>query len=240
MNARRRSWASIRYGLAVALSAAVASGLLYPGGTVLDESTRGYSLTHNFLSDLGSTVAFNHAGNNAGALLFAVAVVVAVGVLAGSFVATVRLLSVSPPASPFARLAAAAGALVCVGFLGVALTPADRAFGLHRVSSMLAFRSFPVATALLAVATWRDGRFGARATLGWGTLTIVLIGLIVMARLGPAAATERGLVTQVVTQKIMAATVLVVLWLESREAERASDRAVPVLPNESLQQTGRA
>jgi hypothetical protein len=108
------------------------------------------------------------------------------------------------------------------------------------MSSMLAFRSFPVATALLAVATWRDGRFGARATLGWGTLTIVLIGLIVMARLGPGTATERGLVTQVVTQKIMAATVLVVLWLESREAERASDRAVPVLPNQSLQQTGRA
>jgi hypothetical protein len=80
----------------------------------------------------------------------------------------------------------------------------------------------------------------ARATLGWGTLTIVLIGLIVMARLGPDAATEPGLVTQVVTQKIMAATVLVVLWLESREAERASERAVPVLPNESMQQTGRA
>jgi hypothetical protein len=40
-------------------------------------------------------------------------------------------------------------------------------------------------------------------------------------------------VTQVVTQKIMAATVLVVLWLESLEAERASDRAVPVLPKES-------
>jgi hypothetical protein len=149
MNARRRSWASIRYGLAVALSAAVASGLLYPGGTVLDESTRGYSLTHDFLSDLGSTVAFNDASNTAGALLFAVAVVVAVGVLAGSFVAAVRLLSASPPARPFARLAAVAGALVCVGFLGVALTPADRAFGLHRVSSMLAFR-FSKWTARLA------------------------------------------------------------------------------------------
>jgi hypothetical protein len=221
----------------VALSAAVASGLLYPGGTVLDESTRGYSLTHNFLSDLGSTVAFNYAGNTAGALLFAVAVVVAVGVLAGSFVAAVRLLSASPPARPFARLAAAAGALVCVGYLGAALTPLDRAFGLHMLSTVLAVRSFPVATALLAVATWRDGRFGVRATLGWGMLTIVLIGHIVMVRLGPGPATERGLVTQVITQKIMAATVLLVLWIESREAERASERAVPVLPNESLQLT---
>jgi hypothetical protein len=205
------------------------SGFLYPGGTVLDESTHGYSFTHNFLSDLGSTVAFNDVRNTAGAALFAVAVIVAVGALVGSFVGAVRLLSASPPGRPFAYLAAVAGALVCVGYLGAALTPLDRAFRLHVVSTVLAVRSFPVATALLAVATWRDGRFGVRAPLGWGTLTTVLIGHIVMVHLGPGPATERGLVTQVLTQKIMAATVLVVLWLQSREAERASNTA-QVLP----------
>jgi hypothetical protein len=44
MNARR-SWALSRYGLAIALLAAITSGLLYPGGTVLDASTSGYSFT---------------------------------------------------------------------------------------------------------------------------------------------------------------------------------------------------
>ena len=38
--------------------------------------------------------------------------------------------------------------------------------------------------------------------------------------------TEPGLMTQVIAQKIMAATVLVVLWLESREAELADSRVV--------------
>ena len=90
--------------------------------------------------------------------------------------------------------------------------------------SRVAFYSFPVTTALLAIATARDARFRPRATVGWVTLTIVLAGLIGMARLGPTADTEQGLVTQVIAQKIMAVSVLVVLWLESREAEVVSSR----------------
>ena len=147
-----------------------------------------------------------------------------VGVFAGSFTGAFRLLSASPRGRTFARLAALAGTLVCVGFLGAALAPLDRAFRLHVVSSRVAFYSFPVGTALLAVGTWRDGRFRSRATLGWCAMTFVLLGFILMAHLGPSAMTERGLVTQVVTQKIMALTVLVVLWIESGEAERAAAR----------------
>jgi hypothetical membrane protein len=220
MNARRS-----RYGLAIALLAAIASGLLYPGGTVLDPSTRGYSFTHNFLSDLGSTVAFNDGPNTLGALLFDVAMIVGVLVLASTFVAGVRLLSTAPRGAAFARLAGAAGAFVCVGYVGVALAPLDRAFRLHRVSSLLALYSFPVATALLAVATLRDGRFRPRAMLGWATLTVVLVSFIAMAHLGPSVATERGVMAQVIAQKIMALTVLAVLWVESTEVEVASGGA---------------
>ena len=199
----------------------VASMLLYPGGTVLQESARGYSFTHNFLSDLGSTVAFNGQRNVVGAVLFGVGVLIMVLVLAGCIVAAVRLLSAAPGARWFARLAALAGLLVCAGFLGVALTPADRAWRLHMLSTMVAFRSFPVATTLLAIATLRDARFRKRAAVGWVTLTIVLVGLIAMTHLGPRPDTEYGLVTQVITQKIMAVSILVVLWVESREAEMA-------------------
>jgi hypothetical membrane protein len=206
----------------IALMLTVASGLAYPGGTVRDESTRAYSFTHNFLSDLGGTVAFNYQRNVLGAVLFGVSVLIGVLVLAGSIVAAVRLLSATPPARSFARLAAVAGVLVCAGFLGVALTPLDRAWRLHLLSSMVAFRSFPVVTALLAIATARDARFRPRATVGWVTLTIVLAGCIAMALLGPSLDTEHGLVTHVVTQKIMAISVLVVLWVESREAEVAT------------------
>jgi hypothetical membrane protein len=210
-----------RGGLLLALLLVVASGLSYPGGTLRDESTHGYSFTHNFLSDLGTTVAFNYQRNVTGAALFGVSVVVGVLVLGSSIAATVRLLSAAPRARSFARLAAVAGVLACVGFLGAAIAPVDRAWRLHTLAGMMGFRSFPVVAALLSIATARDARFRARAAVGWAALTIVVIGLIVASLLGPNPDTERGLATQVIMQKIMVASIVVVLWFESREAEIA-------------------
>jgi hypothetical membrane protein len=205
----------------LALLLVVASGLSYPGGTLHDESTHGYSFTHNFLSDLGTTVAFNSQRNVTGAILFGLSVVVGVLVLSSLIVATVRLLSAVPRARPFAHFAAVAGLLACVGFLGAAIAPVDRAWRLHTLSAMMGFRSFPVVAALLSIATARDARFRARAAVGWAALTIVLIGIIVASRLGPTTDTERGLATQVIMQKIMVSSILIVLWFESREAEIA-------------------
>jgi hypothetical membrane protein len=205
---------------------------LYPGGTLLDESTHGYSFTHNFLSDLGSTVSLNYKRNLPSAVLFDAGTLIGVGVLAGTFIGTIRLLSTEPRARLFARLAAVAGAFVCLGYLGAALTPLDRAFRLHLLSSIVASRSFPIAALSLAIATARDRRFRARATIGWITLIVVLVGFIAVAHLGPRPSTERGLMTQVINQKIMVLTVLIVLWLESLEAEVANskDRPVAELP----------
>lgn len=224
MNARHSSWALARFSLLIALLLGGASILLYPGGTAHDASTRGYSFTRNFLSDLGSTVTFAGAHNAVGAVLFGFSLVIMVLVLAGSVLGAVRLLSAAPGARTFARLAAAAGVLVCAGLLSVALLPEDRAMRLHMTSTKVAFRSFPVMTAFLALATMRDGRFRGRATAGWVTLTLVLAGLIAMAHLGPSVGTEQGLMIQVIAQKVMAVTVLAVLWLESREAEVASGK----------------
>jgi hypothetical membrane protein len=42
----------------------------YPGGTVLDRTSPGYSLSRNFLSDLGMTVAYDRLPNRLGAGLF--------------------------------------------------------------------------------------------------------------------------------------------------------------------------
>ena len=228
MIARWISWAAARYAVIVALLIWGVAIMLYPGGTVLDESTHGYSFTHNFLSDLGSTVAFNYTRNLPGAVLFAAGILIGVSVLAGTFVGTIRLLSTEPRARLFARLAAAGGAFVCLGYLGAALAPLDRAFRLHIVSTIVASRSFPIAALLLAIATARDRRFRARATIGWITLTLVLVGFIVVAHLGPRPSTERGLMTQVINQKIMVLTVLVVLWLETLEAEVANGKTRPV------------
>ena len=222
MNAARGPWATTRRGLVAALVLVFASGLAYPGGTLRDESTRGYSITHNFLSDLGATVALNYQSNVAGAVLFGVAAIVGVLALVISIAATVRLLSATPRARSFARLAAAVGILTCVGFLGSALVPVDQAWGLHRLMGIVGFRSLAAVAALLAIATARDARFRRRAAVGWAALAIVLVGIIVASLTGPAADTDRGLAIQVILQKIMVASILVTIWLECVEAEMAS------------------
>jgi hypothetical membrane protein len=226
MTTRPGTWAVARHGLLLALLLAVASGLVYPGGTLHDASTRGYSFTHNFLSDLGTTVALNYQRNVTGATLFGAGVIVGVLVFASLIVATVRLLSTAPRARSFARLAAVIGLLACVGFLGVVIAPVDQAWRLHTLAGMLGFRSFPVLTALLSIATALDARFRARAAVGWAALTVVLTGIIAASLLGPNTDTARGLATQAVLQKIMVSSILVVLWFESREAEIASSSGI--------------
>jgi len=58
-------WASI-----ASVALAGIAMLLYPGGTLHDPSTTGYSFFQNFLSDLGGTVAWGGQPNYLSAFLF--------------------------------------------------------------------------------------------------------------------------------------------------------------------------
>lgn len=221
---RRPSWASDRLALAGAVALTAAAIARYPGGTFLDESSRGYSFAHNFLSDLGGSVAFNYQRNLVGAILFGLAMVLGVFALGACIIASVRVLSAAPSARPFARLAAAAALLVCLGYLGVAVSPQDRLMGLHQVFSLTAVHAFPVLTMLLATATIRDDRFRRQAAAGWIVLSLVLAGFLVVGHFGPDPRTPRGLTVQVLAQKVMAVTAILVLWLESRELAFVASR----------------
>ena len=55
---------------ALAAAMCVTAMLLYPGGTPLDRAASGYSLTQNFLSDLGMTTSYGGGSNRGGATLF--------------------------------------------------------------------------------------------------------------------------------------------------------------------------
>jgi hypothetical protein len=224
VSGQKTSW-RLRLALGLAILLMAGSMMLYPGGTFLDESSRGYSQRYNFLSDLGGTVALNYERNIAGAILMGAAGVIGVVVLASTLVGTVRLLSSSASARVYTRLAAIASVMVCLGLFGAAVTPIDRASRAHNIANFFAFHSFPVATAFLAMATRCDDRFRLRATRGWTALTLVLVGFLVSAHFGPSPSTAQGLAAQVITQKLMVASVVIVLWLQTHEAEFVSSGA---------------
>lgn len=196
-----------RRAIVVPIALGGAAMLLYPGGTALDRSTRGYSLAQNFLSDLGMTVGYDGRSNVAGALCFAAALGVLVLGLGGALVGFVRGYAAVPRARPLAYASAGVGLLVCLAFVGVALTPEDRAMTLHVGATRLAFWLFPVATLLLTLAAHASGA-ARRAVAMWGALSVVLTAYAGLLAWGPALGTPAGLRTYVVAQKLVTVAVL--------------------------------
>lgn len=209
-----------RWAVAIAVTLATGSMLRYPGGTALDPTSRRYSLSQNFLSDLGMTVAYDHRPNAVGAALFGLSLVLLVLALGGCLVGLLRLYSTSHRARRFARAAAAVGLLVCAAFVGVAVTPENRVMGLHVSATLLAFRAFPVLSFLFLLATISSGVFPRRVAIAWAALTVALTVYVVILGWGPSLATVSGLTFQVIAQKVVAVAAVVTFVYVSVEADR--------------------
>jgi hypothetical membrane protein len=94
----------------------------YAGGSPLNERAAGYSFYGNFLSDLGRTVTWSGAPNNASASLFNTSLVI----LAVAHVPFYLFLPLHAADRTIPLLAAAAlGITSCVGLAGVGLAPYD-------------------------------------------------------------------------------------------------------------------
>ncbi len=209
-----------RWAAAIATILAIVSAFHYPGGTFRDHSTRGYSFFHNFLSDLGMTVAHDGEPNRLGAILFTTALLLLVVGIGGALVGLVRLHAAAPRARPFALFAGVIGIAVCLCFAGVALTPENRILGLHIIMTKAAFRLFPLVPLFLFVASLRFSTFPAGVRAAWLFLTVMLAGYVWVLDFGPRVSAPGGLVTQVTAQKIIAITVVATFVYLSLEAER--------------------
>jgi hypothetical membrane protein len=208
-----------RLALIIAVGLTSIAMLLYPGGTGLDPTTRGYSFFHNSLSDLGSTVAWN-GQRNPGAMFQLAASLILVLAGVGCFVGLIRVYASSRVASWLARAAGVVVLLAGAGLVGAALTPQDRYAALHARCSLLAIGSFPLATALLAAATARNGRLRRRVPIAWLALTFVVVAWALVMPTGPT--TDRELAIPVTLQKVVVISLSVTLIFQSLEAERVA------------------
>ena len=208
-----------RWTVGVACALAFGAMTRYPGGTVLDRTSAGYSLSRNFLSDLGMTVAYDGQFNRLGAGLFVLSLLVLVVGL-GSVVITIsRRLSGDHAARRWARFAVVLGVLACLAFVGVAVTPENRVMAVHVTFTQWAWRIIPLVAALLAVASFQT-RGLRRAAVVWAVLAILMASYAALLSWGPSVATADGLVFQVVAQKIASVVVIAALLLVAREFDR--------------------
>lgn len=205
---------------------AVAAIFSYPGGTFRDHSTQGYSLSHNFLSDLGMTVAHDGQANSLGAILFVVSLSTLVFGLGGALIGLIRLYS-TPTARRLARASAVVALLVCSAFIGVAVTPEDRMLSLHILLTRVAFRAFPLVGLLMMLASYNEPGLPRRVGVAWAALTVILAAYVGILDWGPRVSAPGGLVTQVVAQKIVALSAALFIVYQSYEADRALAAARP-------------
>lgn len=214
---RRTRWA-----VGIAILFALASMFRYPGGTPLDRLTDGYSLSHNFLSDLGMTVAYDGHANQLGALLFVVSLIVLVIGLAGCLFGFVRRYSESSRSRAWARAAGGGGILGSLAFVGVALTPENRVMAIHVSLTVWAWRIVFGASFLLAVASQVSHVFPRQVTIAWDTLTIILLTYVLFLQWGPSPSSYDGLPAQVIAQKLVAVIVIGGLTYLSVQADRVA------------------
>ena len=192
--------------------------LLYPGGTALDSTTRGYSFFGNSLSDLGSTVAWGGQANTVGAMLFTCGFcLVAIGCGACA-VAMVHLYTASAASRTSARAAAGLGLLSCAALAGAALTPQDLHLWLHRELTTVALWGGIGATMLMALAAANEPRIRRRISVSWVALGVVLGVWLCVTRTMPSTAI--GFVIAVTLQKLVAIALVATVWLQTGEAGR--------------------
>ncbi len=151
---------------------------VYPGGTILDSSTQGYSWNENWISDLGRTRAWNGEDNRASARLFSGSIVVLGFGMVLFFLASIRAFEETTALRVFAQVC---GVLAGAGLVGVGCTPFDLFHTAHIVSLLLWIIPMAVYAVILASECSDSGGFLNQLLAAGCALLVVGIGLYALS-----------------------------------------------------------
>jgi hypothetical protein len=206
----------------------VVAMLVYAGGSKFDPAAGGYAFFHNFFSDLGMTEAFDGASNTPAMILFAYALI-CIGVSLVAFGFAVRRLKEAtrgPDGAP-ARGAPAAGVVAAiaatisgVAYVGIACTPHDVAAAAHIQFVNFAFGFLLVFVLCLGYLEVRAG-WPRRLIVPNFVYAALLAAYVYLLFWGPSTEYERGLVIQVVAQKVIVYTSIINLGWQALGFRRA-------------------
>jgi hypothetical membrane protein len=195
--------------------------LAYPGGTVTDPTTTGYSFFRNFFSDLGRTVSPLGMPNTVAAVLFATALALA-GLALVLFSAIMPSLLRRPPAARvFGLCGSLFGVLAGLSFVGVACTPANLFLPAHKTFVQVAFLCFFVAALGYTVASLLADAYPGRYAAVSALFTGLLAAYVWLLFFGPGLDSPQGLVIQATGQKIIAYAAIVAVLVQAVGARRA-------------------
>lgn len=203
----------------------LAAMLVFPGGTMTDPTTKGYSFFENFFSELGFFTTKSGAANYLAAPLFFVAMNLAGASLIIFSLAFRQFFLGNTRQRWLSRLGLTVGVISGICFTGVAFTPADILLDPHVFFVTWAFRLFPLSVILYAAAIFYTPGYPQRYGWLFVTFMICLVAYIVLIELGPSAGkTYSGQVVQSVGQKIIVYVSIIMIGIQSWGALMAAPR----------------
>ena len=175
----------------------------YPGSTHADNYTLGYSMTHNFLSDLGLTITYSGAQNFLSSTLFVLATtLVCIGLIA-YFLVMPAIVNKNILSKILAQIGSFSGILCGIAFMAVGFTPHNYYPDAHMFAVKFGFQLFLVVIVLHSISIMKN-KVDLSRNLVWIYVVFMLIlcYYIYLLNWGPSIKEGNGLVIHVVWQKI--------------------------------------
>jgi hypothetical protein len=216
----RRVYRFIAIGCGLFVLLTFTAMLTYTGGSVNDHSARGYSFTHNFLSNLGMLTALSGKPNWVSAGLFFVALATAGACLVVFFVLYRQFFQRNRLQRILAWVGSLLGVLAGACFVGIAFTPADIARPAHTQFVLWAFRLFPLAVLFYLPVMFIDRKYPMIYAWVFAAFALMLVGYYLLLTEGPSFSSPEGLVIQVVGQKVIAYASILSIGIQALRASR--------------------
>ena len=188
----------------------------YPGSTHSDKTTLTYSLTHNFLSDLGLTIVYSGAQNFISSTLFAFATTsVCVGLIS-YFLVMPSIVSSGQFSFRLSQIGSLAGMLCGLAFMGVGFTPYNYYPDGHMFVVKVGFQLFLVVMLLHSFAILKNEVGLSKKPIGIYMLFMtVLCYYIYLLNWGPPIEEGNNLAIHVVWQKITVIGLSTTVYVQS-------------------------
>ena len=175
---------------------------VYPGGTMYDASSQGYSFSKNFFSDMGAYAARNGDPNYFSMILFAMSLTI-VGI---TFISYYLLLPRLLGRDRINYILAWAGTLFAIGgsvcMIGTGFTPSDVVFAPHVFFANNIFHCFLVTALLYTIVIFRSDGLRKRYAIGYAMFFLSIFIYVMILQYGPSANSgESALIFQVLSQK---------------------------------------
>jgi len=176
----------------------------YPGGTMHDETTIGYSFTQNFFSDMGIYEARNGEPNYLSMIIFAFSLALVGITFAIYYIGMPQVFGkdrLNYGLSIIGTIFAFGGSICLVG---TGLTPSDLALDPHIFFSNNIFHCFLITALMYTIVIFRSEMIKKRYAIGYGMFFVSIFAYVgVLTYAASPHESQSALVFQVISQKMI-------------------------------------